>query len=116
VGVNVTLIVQLAPDATELPQLLLCSKSPASAPAIVMLLMLKAAFPVFIKFTESAPLAVPTIVYPKVRLRLEKVIVGAATGVENPGVQGSDTSVSMVAAAKKIDALAHASSGSLACA
>src|SRR6516164_6403022 len=32
VGVNVTLIVQLAPGATELPQLFVWAKSPGSAP------------------------------------------------------------------------------------
>jgi hypothetical protein len=46
VGVNVTLKVQLALAATELPQLLVCPKSPALAPVNAMLLMARAAFPV----------------------------------------------------------------------
>ena len=37
VGVNVTLIVQLAPAATLEPQLLVCAKSPGLVPVIEML-------------------------------------------------------------------------------
>jgi hypothetical protein len=44
-GVKVTLIVQLAPAATELPQLLVWAKSLALAPETAMLLTLKAALP-----------------------------------------------------------------------
>ncbi len=43
VGVNVTLIAQLAPAATLAPQLLVCAKSPLAP----MLAMLSAAEPVF---------------------------------------------------------------------
>src|SRR5208282_1680745 len=49
VGVKVTLIVQLAPAATELPQVLVCAKSPGLAPVIERLAMLKAALPVLLK-------------------------------------------------------------------
>jgi hypothetical protein len=76
--------------------------------------MLNAALPVSINLTESALLVVPTAVYPKERLRLERLIAGAANGVEKPGVQGSDARESIVMVAKKIDALAPACCSTLA--
>ena len=45
-GVNVTLIVQLAPAATLDPQLLVCAKSLGFVPVSARLEMLKAALPV----------------------------------------------------------------------
>ena len=48
-GLNVTLIVQLAPAATELPQVLVCAKSLALVPVRARLVMLKAALPVLPK-------------------------------------------------------------------
>ena len=51
-GVNVTLMVQLDPAATELPQLLVWAKSPALAPDNTMLLTLRAALPELVKVTE----------------------------------------------------------------
>ena len=45
VGLNVTLIVQLAPALTELPQVLLWAKSPAFVPVTATLVMLSAALP-----------------------------------------------------------------------
>ena len=48
-GVNVTLIVQLAPAATLDPQLLVCAKSLAFVPASARLVMLKAALPVLLR-------------------------------------------------------------------
>jgi hypothetical protein len=48
-GVKVTLIVQLAPAAIELPQLLVCAKSPGLVPVSAMLEMLKAALPVLFR-------------------------------------------------------------------
>ena len=45
VGLNVTLIAQLAPAATELPQVLLWAKSPAFVPVTATLVMLSAAVP-----------------------------------------------------------------------
>src|SRR5208337_5382639 len=49
VGVNVTLIVQLPPPATELPQVLVWAKSPALVPVIATLVILKAALPVLLR-------------------------------------------------------------------
>jgi hypothetical protein len=51
VGVKVTLMVQLPPAATELPQVLVWAKSPALVPAIATLVMLKAVFPVLLRVT-----------------------------------------------------------------
>jgi hypothetical protein len=48
-GLKVTLMVQLAPAATEAPQLLVWEKSLALAPEIAMLVKFKAAFPLLVK-------------------------------------------------------------------
>jgi len=48
-GLNVTLIVQLLPAATELPQVLVWAKSLALVPVSARLVMLKAALPVLPK-------------------------------------------------------------------
>ena len=56
VGVNVTLIVQLAPAATELPQVLLS----AYCALAVMLVTLSAAVPVLVSVTVCAALVVFT--------------------------------------------------------
>ena len=50
-GVKVTLIVQLPPAATEVPQLLLWAKSLGLAPPSARLEMLKAALPVLLRVT-----------------------------------------------------------------
>jgi hypothetical protein len=47
-GVNVTEMEQLALAASELPQVLVCAKSAAPVPPSVMLVMLRAALPVFL--------------------------------------------------------------------
>jgi hypothetical protein len=51
-GVNVTLIVQLPFAATELPQVLVCAKSPALVPVIAMPVMARLAFPVLARVTD----------------------------------------------------------------
>jgi len=52
VGVNVTLIVQPAPAATELPQVVVSGKSPALPPVTAKLVMLKAEFPLFVRVSD----------------------------------------------------------------
>jgi hypothetical protein len=47
--VNVTLIVQLPPAATELPQVVVSGKSPGLAPVTTKLVMPKAEFPLFVR-------------------------------------------------------------------
>jgi hypothetical protein len=60
-GVKVTLMVQLAPAATLLPQVLVCAKSPESAPVIVIPLMDSVEPPVFDRVTVWAVLVVFTV-------------------------------------------------------
>ena len=50
-GLNVTLIVHLAPAATLDPQLLDWAKSPALTPKTAMLVMLKAELPALVRVT-----------------------------------------------------------------
>jgi hypothetical protein len=60
VGVNVTVIVQLPPAATELPQVLVAEKSPAFVPVTPILVMVKAMFPVLFRVKVWPPLGDPT--------------------------------------------------------
>src|SRR6266581_3490176 len=59
-GENVTLMVQLAPWATELPQLLVWAKSPLFDPVKPMLVMLKEDEPLLVNVTGCDGLVVPT--------------------------------------------------------
>jgi hypothetical protein len=72
VGLNFTPIVQDAPRARLDPQVLVCEKSPLFVPAMLMLEMLNAVVPRFVKVTLLAALVVPTV-------RLAKVIVAGDT-------------------------------------
>ena len=60
VGVKVTLMVQPAPAATELPHVFVCAKSPLAT----TLAMLSVAVPVLFRVTVSAVLVEPTVVPP----------------------------------------------------
>ena len=60
VGLKVTLIVQLAPAATELPQVFVWAKSPALVPVTEMPLIVSAALPVLLNVTVCAELVVLT--------------------------------------------------------
>jgi hypothetical protein len=60
VGVKVTLIVQVPPGATELPQVLVAAKSPAFVPVIWWLVMVKGAFPALFNVRVWDPLVDPT--------------------------------------------------------
>jgi hypothetical protein len=55
-GVNVTLIVQVPPAATELPHVLVTGKSPGSVPVVPRLVIAKLAFPVLVRVTVCAAL------------------------------------------------------------
>jgi hypothetical protein len=68
VGLNVTLIVQLALAASELPHVLVCAKSPGSRPASVMLVIVIAVVPTFFRVAVMTELVVPTVTFPKLRL------------------------------------------------
>jgi hypothetical protein len=67
VGVNVTLIVQLPPAATELPQVFVSAKSAVLVPVMLMLVMLKLVLPVLLRVTLCARLVTPTFSLAKVR-------------------------------------------------
>ena len=60
VGVKVTLMVQVAPAATLVPQLLVCPKSPLLVPVNVTLLMFNTTPLVFENVIACAALVVPT--------------------------------------------------------
>jgi hypothetical protein len=76
VGVNVTLSVQLLLAATEPAHVVVSAKSPGLAPVNAMLLMARAALPVFCSVKVWAALVVPRLRLLKVRL----VVVTLATG------------------------------------
>src|SRR3989454_65631 len=85
-GVKLTLIVQLAPGATELApvgQVLPAAKakSAACAPVMVMLVRLRGAPPLLVSVTFCAALVVPTRCSPNVLLVAESVAVGGVTPV-----------------------------------
>lgn len=79
-GVNVTLIVQLAPAATLLPQLFVWAKSPGYVPVRLTLVMLKVAVPVLVSVTVCDALVVPKFCGLNVRLVDERLTAGV--GVE----------------------------------
>ena len=76
-GLNVTLIVQLALAATELPHVLVWTKSLALVPVSARLVMLKAALPVLLRVRVWAALVVPTDWLAKVRLVGERLATPA---------------------------------------
>src|SRR2546426_570206 len=85
-GVKPTLIVQLAPGATEpapVGQVLPAAKakSAACAPVIVMLVRLRGAPPLLVSVTFCAGLVVPTRCLPNALLVAESVAVGGVTPV-----------------------------------
>jgi hypothetical protein len=72
VGVKVTEMVQLAPAATLVPQVLVSAKLDEAA----ILLIVRVAVPVFFKVTVWAALVVPTVWLAKVRLVGDKLTAG----------------------------------------
>lgn len=74
VGVKIIEIVQLAPTATLVPQLVVSEKSPDAA----IELSASAAVPELVSVTACAALVVPVVCDAKVRLIGEKVAVGVA--------------------------------------
>ena len=53
VGINVTVMVQLAPGPTLDPQVFVCAKSPAFVPVIEMLVTLRLVVPTFVNVELS---------------------------------------------------------------
>jgi len=77
VGLNVTLIVQLAPPATLAPHVFVCEKSPAFVPAIAMLVIDNGP-PVLLSVIPCATLELPTDWLPKLKLLTERLTEGGA--------------------------------------
>src|SRR5690349_9345400 len=67
-GVNDTLMVQLLPANSEVPQVLVCVKSPVLVPVKLMLVMERVAVPVLLSVTFCDRLVVPRTWVAKVRL------------------------------------------------
>jgi hypothetical protein len=67
-GLNFTLMKQLAPDATLVPQVLVWVKSAAFAPTIVTAVMLTVAWPLLLSVTVLARLVVLSGWLPKLTL------------------------------------------------
>ena len=82
VGVNFTLIVQLVPGATELPQVPNPSKAKSPLKAA---LNVRVALPVLVIVVNCAPLLVPTTCVPKVNEVAEKLTVVAVTALARAG-------------------------------
>jgi hypothetical protein len=73
VGVNVTVIVQLAPAAILLPQVLVSAKSPAFVPVMLIAVKFNWAVSIFVKVTVFGGLVVPTGTFPKARDFVDKL-------------------------------------------
>ncbi len=78
VGVKVTLIVQLAPVATELPQVFVSAKSEPLVPEIAMLEIVRPALPRLVSVTACGLLVVVTGWLAKVKLAGDTLTVPAA--------------------------------------
>jgi hypothetical protein len=75
-GVKVTLIMQFAPAATLVPQLLVCAKLVGFVPVREMLVIVKAAVPVFDNVTGLAALVVFVVWFPNANEVGEKLTAG----------------------------------------
>lgn len=75
-GVNVTLMVQLAFTATEEAHVFVTAKSPGSAPAVPMFVIVKAAFPVFVRITDCGALVVLRFWEAKVSAPVDRLMAG----------------------------------------
>ena len=84
VGLNVTLIVQLLPAATELPQVFVWVKSPGLVPVTAMLVMLSVPVPVLVRVTDFVEPLFPTFTLPQFKLVVDKLTAGAETVNDTP--------------------------------
>jgi len=96
-GVKVTLMAQLAPAATLVPQLLLCAKSLGFVPPSPMLLTLNAALPVLLKVMVCEELATPTGWFPKLRLVGDRLTTGLVPVPERATACGLPEALSVIA-------------------
>lgn len=67
-GVNVTVIAQVPPAFTLVPQLLVCAKSALLVPVIEILILPTATLPLLLRLIFFAGLVVPTGWFPKLKL------------------------------------------------
>ena len=74
-GANLTLMVQLLPEAWLVPQVLVCVKSAELVPVNEMELMVRVAGPTFVRVTVWAALVVPTVWAEKLKLVGLKVTI-----------------------------------------
>jgi hypothetical protein len=79
VGAKTMEMVHFAPAASELPQVVVSLKTPASAPDRVMPVIAKAALPVFMRVAVCAALLLPVATEPKVSVAGVSVAAGAVT-------------------------------------
>ena len=96
VGVKVTLIEQLLPTATGLPQVLLSAKSPEFVPVTPTVLMFSVALPVLFTVTTWAALVVPTDCDAKVRLEAVRLTTGPDPVPVKPIVCGLPKALSVI--------------------
>ena len=88
VGVKVTVIVQLALAAREPGQVLVTEKSPGSAPPELMVVMVRVAFPVFVRVTDWAELVVPRFCDEKLSVPEVRLAAGPLPVPDNATVCG----------------------------
>jgi hypothetical protein len=83
-GVKVTVMVQLAPAATEVPQVFVWAKSALLLPPMVIPLPLnvRVPVPVLVRVTFCGWLGVPTLTFPKLRLVVDKLTLGVDVTVK----------------------------------
>jgi hypothetical protein len=82
VGVNVTLMAQLAPAARVGPQVFVSAKSPLATIDV----MSNTAAPVFVSVTNCGALVVVTVWVPKARVGGKRVTAGAGAPVPLSGI------------------------------
>ena len=95
VGVKTALMVQLPPAATDEPQVLVCEKSPGSAPVIVMLEIDSVAKPELKRVIPLGALLVPTIWLANVTLVVLKLTADAVAVPVSEAVCGLPDALSL---------------------
>jgi len=94
-GVNVTLMVQLPPAASEPPQLFDAAKSPGLVPDTAMLEKFKAALPLFVRVTDWAGVVVPCNWLPNASVVEERPTVAEVPVPVMPRVWGLPAALSV---------------------
>ena len=74
-GLKLILMLQPAPAASELSQVLVCAKSPAFVPVIAMLVMFSVVVPTLVRVEACARLVLPIATDPKLKLVGERSAV-----------------------------------------